>query len=114
MEFVEIARLVSIPYCQYAVPRLKDLFAIGGQKFSKLDLSCVYQNVLLEAPSCKCVTIYTDKGLLSTQQFPFGVALAPVVFQQRKEKIYQGLPISFHSKISAEASVGTAVFSLNA
>ena len=113
MEFVEIARLVSIPYCHYAVPRLKDLFAIliDGQKFSKLDLSCVYQNVLLEAASSKCVTIYTDKGLLSTQQLPFGVTLAPAVFQQRKEKIYQGLPIFFHSKISAETSVGTAVFS---
>ena len=50
---------------QYPVPSAEDLFATlaSGQKFSKLDLSQAYQQVLLEPESRKFVTINTHKGL---------------------------------------------------
>ena len=79
---------------QYPVPSAEDLFATlsGGQKFSKLDLSQAYQQVLLKLGSRKCVTINTHKGLYQYNRPSFGVALAPAVFQQTMEKILQGIP----------------------
>ena len=79
---------------QYSVPIAEDLFATlaGGQKFSKLDLSQAYQQVLLEPKSRKYVTINTHKGLYQYNGLPFGVASAPAVFQQTMEKILQGIP----------------------
>ena len=78
---------------QYPVPRVEDLFATlaGGQKFSKLDLSHAYQQVLLKAASWKYATVNTHKGLYQYNWLPFGVASAPAVFQQTREKILQGI-----------------------
>ena len=78
---------------QYPVPRVEDLFATlaGGQKFSKLDLSHAYQQVLLEPESRKLVTINMHKGLYRYHRLPFGVPSAPAVFQQTMEKILQGI-----------------------
>ena len=78
---------------QYPVPKAEDLFATlaGGQKFSKLDLSHAYQQVLLEEGSRKFVTVNTHKGLYQFNRLPFGVASAPAIFQQTMEKILQGL-----------------------
>lgn len=44
---------------QHPVPKIEDLFAslAGGKKFTKLDLSHAYQQVLLEPESRKYVTI---------------------------------------------------------
>lgn len=78
---------------QYPVPKAEDLFATlaGGQKFSKLDLSQAYQQVLLEDDSRKFITINTHKGLYQFNRLPFGVVSAPAIFQQTMEKILQGL-----------------------
>ena len=78
---------------KYPLPTPEDLFATlaGGQKFSKLDLSHAYQQVLLEEGSRKYVTINTHKGLYHYNRLPFGVASAPAVFQQLMEQILQGL-----------------------
>ena len=48
---------------QYLVPKAEDLFATlaGGQKFTKLDLSHAYQQVLLSKDSRQYVTIYTTR-----------------------------------------------------
>ena len=79
---------------QYPVPKPEDLFATlaGGKKFSKLDLSHAYQQVLLEADSRQFVTINTHKGLYRYSRLPFGIASAPAVFQQIMEKILNGIP----------------------
>ena len=78
---------------QYPVPKADDLFATlaGEQKFSKLDISQAYQQVLLEEESRKYVTINTHKGLYRYNRLPFGIASAPAIFQQTMEKILQGL-----------------------
>ena len=64
----------------------------GERVFSKLDLSQAYQQVLLDPNSCKFVTVNTHKGLYQYTQLPFGVALAPAVFQYIMEGILQGIP----------------------
>ena len=69
LEFAETTRSPLIQFNlqvdQYPVPRVEDLFATlaGGQKFSKLDLSHAYQQVLLEPASRKYMTLNTHKGL---------------------------------------------------
>ena len=61
---------------QYPVPKADDLLATlaGGQKFSMLDLSQAYQQVLLEEDSHKYVTINVHEGLYRFNRLPFGVA----------------------------------------
>lgn len=53
---------------EYPLPRIDDLLATlaGGKLFTKLDMSQVYQQLLLDEDSKKYVTINTHKGLLST------------------------------------------------
>ena len=78
----------------YPLPTPEDLFATlaGGKKFSKLDLSHTYQQVLLEEKSQEFVTVTTHKGLYRYNRLPFGIASAPAVFQQLMEKVLQGIP----------------------
>ena len=61
---------------QHPVPKAEDFFTslAGGKKFTKLDLSHAYQQVLLEPESRKYVTINTYKGLYRYNRLPFGVA----------------------------------------
>ena len=79
---------------QYPWLKAEDLFAnlAGGQKFTKLNLSDGYQQVLLEEDSGQFVTINPHKGLYWYNWSPFGIASAPTIFQQTVEKIPQGLP----------------------
>ena len=79
---------------QYPVPKAEDLLAIlaGGQKFTKLDLSHAYQQVVLSEESRQYVTINTHKGLYRYNRLPFGIASAPAIFQQTMEKILHGIP----------------------
>ena len=79
---------------QYLVSKPEDLFAMlaGGKKFSKLDLSHAYQQVLLKADSRQFVTINTHKGLYRYSRLPFSIASAPAVFQQIMENILNGIP----------------------
>ena len=60
--------------------------------FSKLDLTAAYQQMLLDETSSRLVTIKTTKGLFRYTRLPFGVALAPAVFQKNMETILQGMP----------------------
>ena len=78
---------------QYPVPKAEDLFTTlaGGQKFTKLDLSHAYQQVLLSEDSRKYVTISTHKGLYRYNRLPFGITSAPAIFQQTMEKLPHGI-----------------------
>ena len=79
---------------QYPLPKPEDLFAMlaGGQKFSKLDLSQAYQQLLLEEECKKYTTINTHKGLYQYSRLPFGIASAPAIFQKTMDAILQGIP----------------------
>ena len=78
---------------QYPLPLPEDLMAAltGGYKFSKLDLSTAYQQMILDEDSHPYVVINTQKGLFKYLHLPFGVASAPALFQQAMDTILQGL-----------------------
>ena len=79
---------------KYPLPKPDDLMAqlAGGQKFSKLDLSQAYQQILLDENSRKFFTINTHLGLFQYTRVPFGVASAPALFQKTMDTLLQGIP----------------------
>ena len=79
---------------QYALPKPSDLFAslTGGKKFTKLDLTSMYQQVPLDEASSKLVTINTHQGLYEYMRLPFGVSSPPAVFQRIMDTMFQGIP----------------------
>ena len=78
---------------QYPLPKPEDLFATlsGGAKFSKLDLSQAYLQLLLDEASRPYVNITTHRGLYRYTRLPFGVASAPAIFQKVMDTILQGM-----------------------
>ena len=68
---------------QYPLPKPEDIFATlsGGKKFTTLDLSHAYNQLLLDEESRKYVTINTHKGLYEFNRLPFGINSAPAIFQ---------------------------------
>jgi len=78
---------------QYLLPKPDDIFATlsGGQKYTTLDLSHAYNQLLLNEDSRKYVTINTPKGLYRYTRLPFGIASAPAIFQRTMDSILQGV-----------------------
>ncbi len=79
---------------EYPLPRIEDLFAnlAGGKKFSKIDLSNAYQQMLVDEKSKRLLVLSTQKGLFRFNRLPFGIATAPAIFQRTIDQILQGLP----------------------
>ena len=63
--YVGTIKLLSIPLDQYPLSKPKELMATvsGSQKFTKLDLSTAYQQMLLDKKSHKLVTVNAHLGL---------------------------------------------------
>ena len=59
----------------------------GGKYFSKLDLL----QLLLDTASKQYVAINTHRCLFQYNRLPFGVALAPAIFQHHMEILLHGL-----------------------
>ena len=78
----------------YPIPKTEDLLATlgGGNKFTKLDMSQAYQQLLLDEESKKFTTINTHKGLFLYNRLPFGISSAPGIFQRTMENLLQGIP----------------------
>lgn len=78
----------------YPLPKIEEPFAslAGGRFFSKLDLSHVYLQVMLNEESKHLVTMDTHKGLFHFNRLPFGVASVPAIFQRVIEGIFKGIP----------------------
>ena len=70
---------------QHPLPNPEELFVSlsCGEKFTKLDLSRAYQQILLDDNSREYVTISTHKGLYRPTRLPFGVASASTIFQSK-------------------------------
>ena len=79
---------------QYPLPRVDDLLSSlsGGDKFTKINLTSAYQQMLLEEHSRQYVTVNTHKGLYRYTRLPFRVASAPAIFQRTMDVILQGIP----------------------
>ncbi len=75
---------------RYPLPRPEDLFATlaGGQKFTTLDLSQAYNQLVLDEKSQKLVVVNTHKGLYRYTRLPFGVSS---LFQRVMDQILQGM-----------------------
>ena len=80
---------------QHPLPNPEELFVAlsGGEKFTKLDLSRAYQQILLEENSRGFVTINTHKGLYRPTRLPFGVSSASAIFQSKIEQVLQAIPM---------------------
>ena len=79
------------PIDKYPIPKIEDLFAkmAGGQKFTKLDMSQVYQQLCSDEEPQKYVVINTSKGLFRYNCLPFGISSAPEIFQRVVESLLQ-------------------------
>ena len=79
---------------QHPLPNPEESFVTlsGGEKFTKLDLSRAYQQILLDEDSREFVTIKTHKGWYRPTRLPFGVSSASAIFEQI-EQVLQGIPM---------------------
>ena len=69
---------------QHPLPTPEEIFATlaGGKKFTKLDLSRAYQQILLDDTAKKLITINTPLGMYRYTCLPFGVSSAPAIFKR--------------------------------
>ena len=78
----------------YPLPNVEDMFASlnGGNVFSKIDLTHVYQQLEINEASKQYLTINTHKGLYRYQRMSYGVTSAPSIFHSVMDKILNGIP----------------------
>lgn len=62
----------------------------GGKVFSKIDLSEAYLHIPVEEESTKILCINTHKGLYKFNRLPFGMKVAPSIFQQTMDTMLMG------------------------
>lgn len=79
---------------KYPIPKTEDIFATlnGGEKFTKLDLSQAYQQLVLNPDSRNLLTINTHKGLFRPTRLQFGVHSASGIFQRELESRVAHIP----------------------
>lgn len=78
----------------YPLPTSQELFAkLGkGRFFSKLDLAQAYQQLVVDDTTAELLTINTVQGLYKVRRLPYGVSVAPGLFQRAMDTILAGLP----------------------
>ena len=78
---------------QHPIPTPEEICAkiSGGQMFSKIDLKCAYQQLVLDEASQNLVTINTLKGLFRYTRLPFGISSSPAIWQRFIDQVLQGL-----------------------
>ena len=79
---------------QYPLPVIQDLFATlqGGKKFTVLDLSGAYMQLVLDDESSEFFGIITHRGVFRLKRLPYGAKCAPSIFQRTMEMILSGIP----------------------
>ena len=84
----------SVVEDKYQLPRVNDLYAslAGGESFTRLDLSHAYLQLPLDKGSRDYVTINTHKGLFRYTWLPYGISVAPPIFQRTLENVLTGIP----------------------
>ena len=78
---------------QYPIPTPEEVFSslVGGKKFSKIDLKCAYQQMMLDEKSQELVTINTHRGLFRYTRLPYGISSSPAIWQKFIEQVISGL-----------------------
>ena len=79
---------------RYPIPKVYDLFSslAVGRYFTKLDLSQAYLQIGLDDQSKSLVVVNTHKGLFQYNCLPYGISLAPAIFQRIMESLLKGIP----------------------
>ena len=74
---------------QHPLPLPEEIFAslLGGQKFTKLDLSHAYQKIMLQEESQSWSPLILPKDWYTC--LPFGVVSASAIFQQAMDVVLQ-------------------------
>lgn len=77
----------------YPLPTVQELLATlrGGRLFSKIDLTQAYQQLRLDDATAEVLTLTTINGLYKVRRLPFGVAVAPLIFQRFMDNLLAGL-----------------------
>ena len=77
----------------HPLPTAEDMFTRlnGGAFFSTVDLAEAYLQIEVEESCKKLLTINTPKGLFTYNRLPFGVKVAPAIFQQIMDSLLAGL-----------------------
>uniref|UniRef100_A0A5S6QMM6 RNA-directed DNA polymerase n=1 Tax=Trichuris muris TaxID=70415 RepID=A0A5S6QMM6_TRIMR len=78
----------------YPLPTVPEMMTTltGGAWFSKLDLAEAYQQLTLDEETAEVLTLTTPKGLRRMKRLPYGVDVAPGIFQRLMETLLQGIP----------------------
>lgn len=77
----------------YPIPVIDDIFAsIAGNKvFCVIDLYGAYQQLSVVKQCREILTINTQRGLFRYNRLPYGVSVAPSIFQETMDKIFVGV-----------------------
>ena len=65
----------------------------GGEKFTKLDLKCAYNQIVLDEESRQILTLNTHKGLFRPTRLTYGVNFACGTYQRNIEQVLKGCPM---------------------
>ena len=78
----------------YHLPKIDDLYAklSGGKIFTSIDLRHAYELLPLDAESRRYLTINTHRSLFPYTRLPYGVSVAPSIFQRVIDSLFQGMP----------------------
>ena len=78
----------------YLIPKVKHCLETlgGGKKFTRLDMSQAYQQLLLDEESKKYTTNNTHRGLLQNNCLSCGISSAPGIFQRNMDNLLQNIP----------------------
>jgi len=80
----------------YPLPMVEDIFArlAGGKVFTKLDLPLAYLQLPVDKESKELLVINTPKELFQYNRLPYGVSVAPAIFQSVMDRVLQGLSVA--------------------
>ena len=78
---------------RYTLPAVDDIThkLAGAKVFSKLDATSVFWQIPLDENTAKLTTFLTPVGRFYFKRLPFGISLAPEIFQRTMESILNGL-----------------------
>ncbi|XP_065323158.1 metacaspase-2-like [Gordionus sp. m RMFG-2023] len=74
----------------YPIPRIQEIFnkLRKGEKFSTIDFSNAYHQIVIDSDSRKYLAINTHKGLFQFKRMPFGITPASAIFQRTMDLIF--------------------------
>ena len=77
----------------HPIPKVDDVLGMlaGAKKFTKLDANSGFWQIPLSKVSRHLTTFITPFGRYHFNKLPFGISCAPELFQQRMNKILEGL-----------------------